>query len=460
MKTLSNIIDDDFFQAQKGLIVGLIILFTTFLLFPFFTQNSASNAIQVIILGAVASAQYAVLAVGFSLIYGVAKQLKLSLGGYYVVGAYTMYFLLETMDITPSLSLFSNIDGLILLVLVLLPIILMIVLLVFFWTVFDRREFIFLLVSPITAGGSIILFGGNIVQSFYAGIAVLTLSLAAWYLEFPRREVAIGTFIISATYPFLNWFGLSTSYISLMILSIMFTALLAMFADRYLLDRFRASHVNTMIVTFALALLYQSIIQIFYFPVDGNHIEQFGPEDRTLQTIFPKKPVGFLVDLFGVYVDNVRITSLILSIFICLLLYAFIWFSKMGMALRAVSQDEEAAALAGINIRKITAIVSGLGMGLIAFASILTSPFSAMPIWFPFMGWWALIMAIVVVTLGGMGSLPGSIIAAFIIGYLEVIIGSVPVFAPFSIVIPFIIILMVLIFKPEGLLGEKKELEG
>ncbi|MHA2335226.1 MAG: branched-chain amino acid ABC transporter permease, partial [Candidatus Hodarchaeales archaeon] len=403
---------------------------------------------------------YAVLAVGFSWIYGVAKQLKLSLGGYYVVGAYTMYFLLETMKITPSLALFSTFDGIILLVLVLLPIILIIVLLVFFWTVYDRLEFIFLLVSPIIAGGIIILFGGNITQSLYSGAAVLTLGLAAWYLELPKREVAIGTIILSASYLVLKLFSIPAEYISLMILAIMFTALIAMISDRYLLDRFRASHVNTMIVTFALALLLQSIVQLFYFPVAGDHLEPFGPEDRTLQTIFPKESVAFLVDFFGVHIDNIRIIAFVLSILICILLYIFIWFSKMGMALRAVSQDEEAAALAGINIRKTTAIVSGLGMGLIAFASILTSPFSAMPIWFPFMGWWALIMSIVVVTLGGMGSLPGSIVAAFIIGYAEVLIGSIPIFAPFTIVIPFVIILLVMIFKPEGLFGEKKELEG
>ena len=76
------------------------------------------------------------------------------------------------------------------------------------------------------------------------------------------------------------------------------------------------------------------------------------------------------------------------------------------------------------------------------------------------MGWSVLIIAISVVTLGGMGSLQGSIIAAFIIGYIEVIVSSIPEYASFSVVIPFIVIILVLVFKPEGLLGKKKELEG
>jgi branched-chain amino acid transport system permease protein len=127
------------------------------------------------------------------------------------------------------------------------------------------------------------------------------------------------------------------------------------------------------------------------------------------------------------------------------------------MALRAVSQDEEAAALAGINIRKITAIVSGMGMGLVAFAAVLTSPFAARPLWNPFMGWSVLIMAIAVVTLGGMGSLPGSILAAFVIGYAEVLVSSID--PQFSVVLPLVVILLVLILRPQGLLGTKKELE-
>jgi branched-chain amino acid transport system permease protein len=139
----------------------------------------------------------------------------------------------------------------------------------------------------------------------------------------------------------------------------------------------------------------------------------------------------------------------------------------MGKALRAVAQDEEAAALAGIDIRKITAIVSGVGMGLIAFAAVLTSSFSASPQWSPYMGWWVLITCIAVVTLGGMGSLPGSIIAAFIIGYAETIAGSITTIVPvinvpfnsLAPVIPFAAILLVLIFKPEGILGTKEELE-
>lgn len=492
-ENLSKFIDEDLLEEHKWLILGLFAFLVIILLHPFplylllgkielpYILTNLNRSLQITILGAVTSAIFAVLALGFSLIYGVAKQLKLSLGGYYVVGAYSMYFLLETVNIQPTnLNLFRSVDELALLALVLLPIILIVVILVFFWTVFDTREFLLILVSPILVGGSMIILGililgnvGLLVEGFYAALAVLLLTLAAWYLELPKQESAIGTFILSVIVMvicllnLLGFLDFPIVYILLMVLAIMFTAFLALIVDHFILNRYRASHINTMIVTFSMALLLQSIVQIFFFPAGGDpqKLEQFGPEDRTLTTIVKRENLGILSEflkIFGleVHVDQVRIISLIFVIFICVLLYAFIWFSKMGMALRAVSQDEEAATLAGIDIRKSTAIVSGIGMGLIAFAAILTSPFSANPFWSPFMGWWVLIMAIAVVTLGGMGSLPGSIIAAIIIGYTEVLISSIPDLAPFSVVIPFIVVLLVMIFKPEGLIGEKKELEG
>ena len=137
----------------------------------------------------------------------------------------------------------------------------------------------------------------------------------------------------------------------------------------------------------------------------------------------------------------------------------FIYHTKIGMALRAVSQDEEAAALAGINIRKVTAIVSGVGMGLVGFAGVLTSPYRSFAVgWSTTMGWYVLILAIAIVTFGGIGSLPGTILAAFMFAYVEVIVSSLVV--SFSVVLPFIAVILVMIFRPEGILGEKEVLEA
>ena len=208
-----------------------------------------------------------------------------------------------------------------------------------------------------------------------------------------------------------------------------------------------------MIITFSLALILQSVVQIFYFPKNGTTLEQFGSARRTLQGIVP---VTSSINIFGTQFQTIRLISLIFSLVIVIGLYAFIWFSKTGVALRAVSQDEEAASLVGINVRKITGIVSGIGMGLVGFAAVMTAPFAARPWFFPFMGWNVLIFAIAVVTLGGMGSLVGSVIAAFLIGFTEILVSTID--PSLSLVVPFAIIILVIIVRPEGLFGEKEEL--
>ncbi len=479
MRGLTKAIQDSIqeqYETDKTKIISLGILFSFFLISPFMMKSNSSDAIQLLILGIVLSALYAILALGFSLIYGVAKQFKLSLGGYYVVGAYTMFFLLETIKISPTGSKFSksldslsklvfyvigqeefpNLDVVKLLALSLLPLIFVIGLLAFFWTELRINEFLFILGSALLAGGSVIILGGSteFVEGFCAALAVLALGFVAWYLELPRREVVMGTFILGLIVPIMIVTNLPVIYCSLAVLAILFTAVLAAISDRYLLDNFRSSEINTMIVTFSVALLIQSIIQMVYFPKDGKKFTIFGPDDHNLETIIRLENI----DLLGASIENIRLLSLVLFFFACVLLYAFIWFSKMGMALRAVSQDEEAAALAGVDIRKTTAIVSGIGMGLVAFAAVFTSSYQA-AIWNPYMGWTVLLVAIAVVILGGMGSLPGSIVAAFIMGFSEVLISSTQ-FSDLSVVIPLSIVLITMIFKPEGLFGEKKELES
>ncbi|UCE13026.1 MAG: branched-chain amino acid ABC transporter permease [Candidatus Heimdallarchaeota archaeon] len=487
MKNLTKDKLNEYLQEESKLLIGLGSLLVFFLVFPFIYSflflGKPDLGLQMVFNGTVISVLYATLAMGFSLIYGIAKQLKLSAGGYYVIAAYTMYFLLEAKQIVlgniplPEISATSiKLDGLLILGLYLLPIIIVIIILLSLWFIFDIQEFLLMLISPIASGGGFILIkvffekeslDTVFLEGIYISLAVLLIGVAAWYLELSKREIAIGTVILGVTLPLLMFtINLKIVYIALMICAVMFTACLAMLSDRFLIDKVRNSHVNVLIVTFAVALFVQNFIQIIYFPYKGEELFPFGPEDRTLPGYIPYTDT---ITILGARIEYLRILSVLFSIVAILLLYAFIWFTKMGKALRAVAQDEEAAALAGIDIRKITAIVSGVGMGLIGFAAVFTSSFSASPQWSPYMGWWVLISCIAVVTLGGMGSLPGTAIAAFIIGFSEAIAGSMTIsiwqgvidipINSLSPVIPFAAIALVLIFKPEGLLGTKEELE-
>jgi branched-chain amino acid transport system permease protein len=467
MKRLAENLSTDFIEREKRILLGLIVLFGFYFIIIIqqylFVHKNFGIALQVVLNGAIISVIYSIFALGFSLIYGIAKQLKLSAGGYYVLAAYSMYFLLHAIKINPSFDL--NIDSISLLALYFLPFVLVGTILIFFWTRFSFQQFLLILIASLISIVVTLYFNvilpnffpsHSLIESFYVVLAVLLICLGAWYLELPKREIAVGSLFLSLLIPIFIFVKLPLIYLALMISVVMFTACVAMLSDRYILNKVRSSHVNVMIVTFAFALLIQSIIQVVYYPKDGIELIQFGSHDYTLPAVVS---ISKILGIYGARVLEAKIVSFIFVILAVILLYLFIWKTRMGVALRAVAQDEEASSLTGIDIRKTTAVVSGIGMGLIAFASVLTSPFAVI-LWNPFMGWGVLIMAIAVVTLGGLGSLPGSIIAAFIIGYAETIVSSIPDFAQFSVVLPLVVVFIVMVIKPEGLLGEKKELEA
>ncbi|MHA1983131.1 MAG: branched-chain amino acid ABC transporter permease [Candidatus Hodarchaeales archaeon] len=490
MKTLSEILPVDFIEKEKTLIIVLFSVFSFLLLVPFIAFG-LTDGLQIVMIGASTGALYSILALGFSLIFGVAKQLKLSLGGYYVVAAYTMYFLLEAGNIIPAFSVFEggeeinilipfldisiftfnfNFNGVLLLIVIILPIILLIAIMAYLWTVLDRLSFFLVFFGTIVSGGSFVLPQVSFVTSLYAFLVIPIVALALYHLEVSHRFVALVALIFGISVPLFLLLNFSIEiggwtfaiadvpmvYIVFLVLSVLLTAFIAMLSDRFLLANFRYSPVNVLIVTFALALVLQSIIQLIPFPFkNGEVFIPFGVEYRDLQAIVNTNEN--IEILFGAKIGLIDLITLIFSILAMILLYLFIWHTRIGMAIRAVSQDEEAAALTGIDIRKITAIVSGIGMGLVAFASVLTSPYRAVPNWSPIMGWSVLILAIAIVTLGGMGSLPGTIIAAFLFAYIEIIIS--PFISSFSVILPFIAVILVMIFRPEGILGEKEVLE-
>ena len=130
----------------------------------------------------------------------------------------------------------------------------------------------------------------------------------------------------------------------------------------------------------------------------------------------------------------------------------FINKTTIGKSIRAVSQDFEAAQLVGINtdlVMMTSVMISAL---LVGIAAILYAPGNSI---FPSMGWGYLLLAFSVTIFGGMGSIPGSILGAFIMGYATAIT-DVLISPTFSDIIPIVVILVMLLVRPQGLLGKKE----
>jgi branched-chain amino acid transport system permease protein len=137
------------------------------------------------------------------------------------------------------------------------------------------------------------------------------------------------------------------------------------------------------------------------------------------------------------------------------LLWLFTHFNRIGLALRGMAQDERAAMMLGIDSDRMAVVAMGLGSMLAGLAAIALLPLGNIVVE---AGYNVLIMAIAVCIVGGLGSWVGAVLAAFVIGFAQ-ILTVVYVESHFQIVVALLAIIVTLILKPSGLFGRQKELE-
>ena len=160
-------------------------------------------------------------------------------------------------------------------------------------------------------------------------------------------------------------------------------------------------------------------------------------------------------EIFGYRMLNQYIFLIIASLLIVSTFALFINKSKLGKSIRAVSQDREAATLMGINSNRILLYTVMISAFLASIAAFLYLPAAALS--GPSMGFSSLTNAFAVVILGGMGSLVGSVVGSYIVGfvtsYTSIFIPNGPSWAH---LIPIIVIIIMLVIRPQGLFGKKE----
>ena len=152
-------------------------------------------------------------------------------------------------------------------------------------------------------------------------------------------------------------------------------------------------------------------------------------------------------------VKRITIITPILTILLVVVLVILIQKTKIGMAMRAVSRDFETAQLMGIKINSVISVTFVIGSLLAGVASILY--FSNYGQVSPMIGAMPGLKAFVAAVFGGIGSIPGAVIGAFIIGICESLIKSNADMAVFSNAFTFALLIVILLCKPNGLFGEK-----
>ncbi|WP_306589673.1 branched-chain amino acid ABC transporter permease [Geothrix sp. 21YS21S-4] len=154
----------------------------------------------------------------------------------------------------------------------------------------------------------------------------------------------------------------------------------------------------------------------------------------------------------GVSVSTPLLISFLITAAITAALYWFLLKTDTGQAIRATAQDREAAQLMGINVKRMSIIAFGLGAALAGTAGALISPTYYI---FPQVGGVFTLKAFVITVLGGMGSVVGATLGGILIGITESM-SAVYISSGWKDVVVFVLFLLVLLFKPSGLMGKSR----
>lgn len=179
----------------------------------------------------------------------------------------------------------------------------------------------------------------------------------------------------------------------------------------------------------------------------GQHKAVFGANTKPFPKLLPESTLNF----GAVSMQSNDIVILLFTVLLLAGLWLVIQHTRTGMAMRAVSFNEKAAVLMGVNINRIISFTFGLGSALAAVAGIFYAMRS--PGIDPLMGMKPGLYAFVAAVIGGIGNLPGAALGGLLLGLLETFAGGIPGVSNYRDGIAFAILIVILLFKPAGLLG-------
>ncbi|MEM1065201.1 MAG: branched-chain amino acid ABC transporter permease [Pseudomonadota bacterium] len=216
---------------------------------------------------------------------------------------------------------------------------------------------------------------------------------------------------------------------------------------------YKRPHADQILVTFGLAIVLQEIIKYFY---GANPIPTPAPE-----AFIGSFDFGALIgmDPNVIIYPYWRLVYFAFAMIIITAVFAFLQFTTFGMVVRAGMADRETVGLLGINIDRRFTIMFGIAAAVAGLAGVMYTPIVA-PNYH--MGMDFLVLSFVVVVVGGMGSLPGAVLAGFLLGILESFasMGAVIDLIPgINQVIIYLVAIVILLIRPRGLMGRRGVME-
>jgi branched-chain amino acid transport system permease protein len=226
-----------------------------------------------------------------------------------------------------------------------------------------------------------------------------------------------------------------------MLAAIVLVTLLGMISYKFLLNPIREHEGAVLIATIALAMIFQEVMSLIF--------------TATFLSV-PYLIEGFFI-ILGVKVFFQQLLTFCAALLVMAGLWVFLMRTKTGLAIRSTAQDREVANLMGINEARVAMVTMGLSVGLASFTGAIVVPLNVLE---PHMWGTPLVMMMAVVVLGGLGSLKGSFIGAYILGFAQaLVVFLAPMGSFLKGSVALAIMILVLLIRPEGLFGVSFEEE-
>jgi len=220
-----------------------------------------------------------------------------------------------------------------------------------------------------------------------------------------------------------------------MAIAVVAVTVLGLLVYKFLIDPIREHEGAVLIATIALAMIFQEGVLLIF---TGDY--------RTVDFLI----TGFF-KVWGVKVFYQQLLTFAVVLVTLIALWFFLMKTRVGLAIRCMAEDREVANLMGMNESRLAMITMGVSVALAGFTGSILAPLIVLN---PYMWMEPLIIMMAVVVLGGLGSIKGSFIAAFILGFAEAaVVFLIPKGAFLKGSIALTIMILVLLIRPEGLFG-------
>jgi branched-chain amino acid transport system permease protein len=313
------------------------------------------------------------------------------------------------------------------------------------------------------------IFGGLVMSALLLG-CTYTLVAIGFSLFFGVMDVVVfccgdiaifgafsimGAFVVLQSAGVFNTLPFVVCVLLLLLIGAVFCAVLGLLTYRFSIKPFeKSSELMPLLSTIALGTVIKELLGLLFKPV-VNGISIAAGGENAIQVVSGRNPQGFPGLLLPNGAVNTRNLAIIfITVIILLLLFLFLNKTKMGLSMQAISQNKELALMTGINVTRSIVVTFLIGGVLLAISGFLVGNYQKIMSFdngalFGVKGFSAAVV-------GGLRNTWGAVIGGMLLAFIEVFIsGYVPRGSAYASIVAFVVVVVFIIFKPEGIIGEK-----